>query len=86
MSGDRKRKMQITQFGKIIRRSVVCVLCSARPADTKEHIPPKGFFLKMPREYLAVPACRECNGSTKLEDEYLRHFLVAALKQSRAAT
>ena len=63
------------QFGSIIRASEVCVICSDRPATTKEDVPPQSLFLEVPREYLRVPACYQCNNSTKLEDEYLRHVM-----------
>ena len=67
-----------TQFGKIVRESKACVLCSSREATTKEHIPPRGLFTKKPREYLAVPSCDECNHSTKLDDEYLQQTMSGA--------
>src|SRR5215216_1895503 len=60
-----------TQFGKRILESNICVLCGEREASTKEHIPPKALFVTKPHEFLSVPACAECNHSTKLEDEYL---------------
>jgi len=67
-----------TQFGKLILESKVCVLCGEQPPSTKEHIPPRGLFLTLPREYLAVPSCDLCNNSTKLDDEYLRQVMSAA--------
>jgi hypothetical protein len=66
------------QFGKIIRESDVCVLCGERKATTREHIPPQSLFIKKPREYLVVPCCKECNNSTKLDDEYLRQVMAGA--------
>jgi hypothetical protein len=60
-----------TQFGKRILESNICVLCGDREATTKEHIPPKALFVTKPHKFLSVPACAECNHSTKLEDEYL---------------
>jgi hypothetical protein len=67
-----------TQFGNVIRDSDVCVLCGERPATSKEHIPPQSIFLEKPREYLCVPACDECNQSTKLEDDYLRQVMAGS--------
>jgi hypothetical protein len=67
----------VTQFGKNRRSSDTCVLCGERKATTKEHIPPKALFLEKPKEYLTVPACLECNNSTKLEDEYLLQAMAA---------
>ena len=60
-----------TQFGSRILESDICVLCGKRQATTKEHIPPKGLFDERPNDYLLVPACEDCNGSTKWDDEYL---------------
>jgi hypothetical protein len=60
-----------TQFGNRILETELCVLCGEREATTKEHIPPKGLFITKPSKYLSVPACAECNNSTKLDDEYL---------------
>ena len=68
-----------TQFGKVILESDICVLCGKRPAITKEHIPPQSLYHKnKPKEYLKVPACEECNGSTKLDDEYLEQVMSGA--------
>jgi len=65
------------QFGNIVRESDVCVICGERPAVTGEHIPPRALFLKQPSPFLVVPACRECNEGTKLDDDHLRQFLAA---------
>jgi len=67
-----------TQFGKVVRESNICVLCGERPATTKEHIPPAALFITLPLEYLLVPACGRCNGSTKLDDEHLLQVMTAA--------
>jgi len=67
-----------TQFGNVIRDSDVCVLCGDRPATSKEHIPPQSIFLENPRDYLLVPACDNCNGGTKLDDDYLLHVMAGA--------
>lgn len=64
-----------TQFGKIVRESDICVLCGCNPATTKEHIPPRSLFIERPSKYLSVPACENCNNSTKLDDEYLRQVM-----------
>jgi len=66
------------QFGSVTRESDVCVLCGQRPATTGEHIPPRSLFIKRPEQYLVVPACEECNQSTKLDDEYLRQVMSAS--------
>jgi hypothetical protein len=64
-----------TQFGKRTLQSEICVLCGEREATTKENIPPKALFMTKPLEYLLVPACEECNHSSKLDDEYLLHAM-----------
>ena len=66
-----------TQFGKKILESEICVLCGENKATTKEHMPPKSLFTTNPTEYLLVPACPECNNSTKLNDEYLLQVMSA---------
>ena len=66
------------QFGKLIRESKTCVVCGVASATTREHIPPRSIFLKAPPAYLVVPACKQCNETTKRDDEYLRHVMTAA--------
>jgi hypothetical protein len=67
-----------TQFGNRVLDSGICVLCGVRKATTKEHIPPRALFDEHPKEYLSVPACDECNNSTKLDDEYLLQVMAGA--------
>jgi hypothetical protein len=66
-----------SQFGKLIRDSDFCVLCGERAAQTKEHIPPECLFTGKPEEYLTVPACRDCNEGSKLEDDHFRDVMAA---------
>ena len=54
-----------------------CVLCSIRPANTVEHVPPRSFFEPPRPNLITVPACRECNHGSHLDDEYLLAFLVS---------
>lgn len=51
----------------------ICVFCNKRPAVTKDHIPPKGIFLKpRPSNLIRVPACEECNtGSSDLDERFM---------------
>lgn len=52
-----------------------CTYC-ANPADTKDHIPPKGLFPKpRPSSLITVPSCSSCNKSYSKDDEYLRDVL-----------
>jgi hypothetical protein len=50
-----------------------CVFCNKRPAVTKDHIPPKGIFLKpRPSNLVRVPACEECNsGASDLDERFM---------------
>lgn len=63
-----------------------CFLCN-RKAVTGDHIPPKGLYPKSMRgsyELLTVPACKEHNESTKLEDEYFRAVMSITSYRSNA--
>ncbi len=55
-----------------------CFNCGA-PADTKEHVIPRGFFPASSKSYrITVPACQSCNNALSLDEEYLRVVLLAA--------
>ena len=61
-----------------------CFNCG-RPATTKDHIPPKCLFRKnSKRQLISVPACKECNESTALDDEYFCAALATMLTASPA--
>jgi hypothetical protein len=66
-----------------------CVLCDARPATTRDHVPPSNIFLDpKPANLVTVPACEECNGGAKVDDEAFRNYLalhVGARSESGAA-
>ena len=51
----------------------LCIYCQINPADTVDHVPPKGLF-KEPRpvDLIIVPACSTCNNSFSKDDEYFR--------------
>lgn len=60
-------------------KSQRCIYCGFTKDLTKEHIPPKNLFPKpAPKNLITVPACRKCNESFKLDDEYFR--ICAALQ------
>lgn len=62
-----------------------CFNCG-RPADTRDHVPPRGVFpAPRPKTLITVPACAACNGSTKLDEEYFR-WLVATVGDQTAAS
>jgi hypothetical protein len=50
-----------------------CVYCGQWGPLTSDHIPPKNLFAKpRPSNLITVPACRNCNKSFELDDEYFR--------------
>ena len=56
-------------------RSTICVLCGARPATTRDHVPPRGFFKGLQADFITVPACAECNQGASSDDEDMRFFV-----------
>lgn len=47
-----------------------CIYCGARPAETKDHIPPKNLFSKpKPNNLITVPCCNDCNKSFKKDED-----------------
>lgn len=51
----------------------VCIYCGKKGKMTKEHVPPKGLFPKpRPSNLITVPACKECNNSKSIDDEYIK--------------
>jgi hypothetical protein len=60
--GVSRRRKGVDQF---------CLYCG-RPADTREHVPPKALLEKpWPIDLRTVPACGPCNRSWSLDEEYL---------------
>lgn len=56
----------------------ICAICGREDDLTKEHIPPKGIFLKpRPKNTITVFTCHCCNQDTKLDDEYFRFWVTA---------
>lgn len=56
----------------------ICSICGNEDELTKEHIPPKGIFLKpRPKNTITVLSCKRCNHDTKLDDEYFRFWVTA---------
>ncbi len=74
MTQRRKRK---AQFKDRVVESELCVICGKNRATTGEHIPPRALFLAGLEPHLVVPACDECNHSTKKDDEFLRQVVSA---------
>jgi len=56
-----------------------CVYCGRERFLTRDDVPPKNLFPKpRPKNTITVPACEECNGSYKLDDEYFRLVIADA--------
>ena len=56
----------------------ICAICGSEAPLTKEHIPPKGIFLKpRPINTITIFTCEKCNQDTKLDDEYFRFWVAA---------
>ena len=55
--------------------SNACAICGARPATTRDHIPPKGIFPKPRPNLITVPACVNCNLRASNFDETFRAYL-----------
>jgi hypothetical protein len=53
-----------------------CVYCGLEKKVTADHVPPKLLLSQpYPNNLLTVPACRNCNASFQLDDEYTRMVL-----------
>lgn len=55
-----------------------CYLCGGPDADTNDHVFPKSLFPKPRPTLLTAPACRNCNQSLSLDEEYFRAFVLAS--------
>jgi hypothetical protein len=63
----------------------LCALCAIKPAVNREHAPARGLFPKPCPEGLnliTVPACNECNGGSKHNDEYLRSYFALRIEEN----
>jgi len=58
---------------------IKCIFCN-KPANTKEHIPPKQLFKGKPkRNLITVPSCKKCNESFQKDEDFFRQFWVSML-------
>lgn len=72
-------------MGELIRRSMSasCYLCGLVPADTRDHIPPRGLFPEpRPTNLVTVPCCRRCNSDFAPEDDYFRFVFSSSVERS----
>lgn len=66
-------------LGSAIRsKGKLCYRCGA-PANSREHVVPKGLYPPKPEaQLLTVPSCRDCNNSAAMDEEYFRLVLCAS--------
>jgi hypothetical protein len=53
-----------------------CYICG-KDASTIDHVPPQGFFSSLPVNLIKLDACKTCNQSASLDEEYLRTAIAA---------
>jgi hypothetical protein len=59
-------------------------LCGSQQKLTREHVPPKGLFLKpLPSNLVTVPCCFQCNNSYSKDDEYFRLAVSSLINANR---
>jgi hypothetical protein len=69
-----------------------CAYCGKtliKTNKTRDHIPPKGFFTKEERtkfQPITVPACKQCNNGSKVQDENAKHILNLCVPRMRNQT
>ncbi|MBO9703678.1 MAG: hypothetical protein J7604_25965 [Sporocytophaga sp.] len=61
---------------KSLIEPVLCAICGKNEAATKDHIPPKGIFIKpRPSNLITVPSCLLCNQGASQLDERFKLYL-----------
>lgn len=61
-----------------------CVYCGAKDDLTRDHVPPRNLFIKpYPPNLVTVPACKNCNESYSLDDEYFRIAVTAEANRNK---
>jgi hypothetical protein len=70
----------------VIDPAAPCIYCGSADDLTADHVPPKSIFPE-PRssDLITVPACRGCNKSYELDDEYFRMAMTIAADQNPVA-
>jgi hypothetical protein len=54
-----------------------CIYCGITTKLTKDHVIPKGLFVRpYPSNLITVPACSDCNEAKSKNDDFLRDFLI----------
>lgn len=66
-----------------------CYLCGVvvdEKSKTRDHVPPKGLFLKpLPSNLITVPCCEGCNNGKSNEEEFFRLIATIGLNKSAEA-
>jgi hypothetical protein len=57
-------------------QNATCYLCDTE-ANTREHVPSRGFFDAVPGNIITIPACTNCNASFARDEEYFRTVVAA---------
>jgi len=52
------------------RQKPICTYCGERIGTTRDHVPPKGLFVRPRPKLVTVPCCEQCRDSQSLDDEY----------------
>lgn len=62
-----------------------CIYCG-KPAETKDHAPPKSFFPEpKPTDLITVPSCLKCNNKASIDEElFLATFMLSSAGESDA--
>ena len=64
----------ISLHGKNLKKNG-CIYCGSI-ADSREHIPSKGFLIKpYPENLSTIPSCKKCNNSFSYDEKYVVCFL-----------
>jgi hypothetical protein len=60
-------------------KSQTCVFCwEPGVTHTRDHVPPQGLLPKpRPATLITVPACKQCNGGSNLDDEFMQRLALA---------
>ena len=67
-----------------MRAMQLCIYCQANPAETADHVPPKGLFKEPRPNLITVPACSVCNSSFGGDDDYFLNLALDWVHRSRA--
>lgn len=62
-----------------------CYLCGGANPDSRDHVPPRCFFDRVPANMITLPACTACNRGAALDEEYLRTSFAALCYAHSAA-